>query len=91
MIGLVCSGVGNQAGGSGKHAVDPAYVAHSGHCSVGVMDFFLGAVIACRDAGGVSSWLSSRRLTDSHPALVTGQSHCRRDYRRRKKVHNLYA
>lgn len=76
--------MGNQAGDSGVHAVDPANVADSGHCSIAVFEFFLRAVITCRDPGDFGSWLSGSSLADSHSALVRGQSHCRRDYRRKK-------
>lgn len=88
---LVHGWVGDQAGDRGKWAVGPAKVAHSGHCSIGVMEFFLKAVIACRDPGDVSRWLSCRCLTESHPALVVGQSHRRRDCRRNfKKPQQLF-
>lgn len=59
---LVHGWVGDQAGDRGKWAVGPVEVAHSGHCPIGVMEFFLRAVVACRDPGDVSSWLSCRGL-----------------------------
>lgn len=86
---LVHGWVGDQAGDRGEWAVGQAKVAHSGHCSIGVMEFFLIAVIAGRDPEDVSRWLSCRCLTHSHPAFVLSQSHRRRDCRRNFKKPQL--